>query len=138
MTDPTTRYPLPDDPGVDPLGTPAPSPTTDVDAPAADGRTAVTSTATVGAPPPPPPTAVEASSSPPPPPAAAWTPSPRGEHRWPPVIFGLILLGIGLWFFAEVTLGIDLPTIRWGQLWPLILIVIGVLVLYGSRLGRSR
>ena len=85
-----------------------------------------------------PPTAIGAADLPPPASAAAWTPPKTEEHRWPAVIFGLILVGIGLWFFAEVTLGLDLPTIRWGQLWPLILIVIGVLVLYGSRLGRSR
>jgi hypothetical protein len=53
-------------------------------------------------------------------------------------VFGLILIAVGLWFLAEVTLGLDLPTIRWGQLWPLILIVVGALILYGSRLGRSR
>ena len=44
---------------------------------------------------------------------------------------------IGLWFFAERTLGIDMPDIRWSQLWPVILIVIGVVVLLGA-LRRDR
>jgi len=49
------------------------------------------------------------------------------------MIFGLILLAVGLWFFAEHTLGLDLPTVRWSQLWPLILIFVGVWVLFGAR-----
>jgi hypothetical protein len=139
MTDPTTRYPLPDDPGADPLAaTPPPSP--DVAAPtAADTSTATTASATPPEPPPASATGATTPSPPPPAPAApAWDP-PRGdEARWPAIVFGLILIGVGLWFLAEVTLGLDLPTIRWGQLWPLILIIVGGLILYGSRLGRSR
>ena len=45
------------------------------------------------------------------------------------VIWGLVLLGIGLWYFLEVTLGIRLPAIEWGSLWPVILIVLGVVVI---------
>ena len=48
-------------------------------------------------------------------------------------MFGLVLIVVGLWFFAEHTLGLDLPTIRWGQLWPLLIIGIGLLILYGAR-----
>jgi hypothetical protein len=47
-------------------------------------------------------------------------------------VFGLIVLGVGLWFFAERTLELDMPDVRWGQLWPLILIAIGAWVLLGS------
>jgi hypothetical protein len=43
-------------------------------------------------------------------------------------IWGLILLAIGLWFFADVTLGYDMPRIAWRDLWPLALIGIGLLV----------
>ncbi|MEX1173306.1 MAG: DUF5668 domain-containing protein [Chloroflexota bacterium] len=84
-------------------------------------------------------------------PAPAWTtappaPPPQGDP-WRParyddpgrlasLLFGLLLLGIGLWFFADHTLGLDLPRIRWNQLWPLILIVIGLWVLLGSRRRR--
>ena len=44
-------------------------------------------------------------------------------------IWGLIVLGIGLWFFADVTLGYDMPSIAWRDLWPIGLIGIGLLVL---------
>jgi uncharacterized integral membrane protein len=150
MTDPTTRYPLPDDPGSDPLAAPGPAPTpppstesaatalgpaTAPNGPATGHPSTPTSDATPGSAP----AVVESSTaSASAPPATAWT-APKGrESRWPAVLFGAILIVIGLWFFAEVTLGLELPTIRWGQLWPLILIIVGGLILYGSRLGRSR
>ena len=44
-------------------------------------------------------------------------------------IWGLILLALGLWFFADVTLGYDMPSIAWRDLWPVALIGIGLLVL---------
>jgi len=44
-------------------------------------------------------------------------------------IWGLILLALGLWFFADVTLGYDMPSIAWRDLWPIALIGIGLLVL---------
>jgi hypothetical protein len=44
-------------------------------------------------------------------------------------VWGLIVLAVGLWFFADVTLGYDMPSIAWRDLWPLALIGIGLLVL---------
>jgi hypothetical protein len=112
MTDPTTRYPLPDEPGTDPL--------------AGNGGS-------VNDPPPstpPPPSTWGAGSGETP----GWAPPVRDEgSRWPAVVFGVILIVVGLWFFAQHTLGLDLPTIRWGQLWPLLIIGIGLLILYGAR-----
>jgi len=43
-----------------------------------------------------------------------------------------VLLALGLWFFAQDTLGLELPSLRWNQLWPIILIVIGAWVLMGA------
>jgi hypothetical protein len=43
-------------------------------------------------------------------------------------IWGLVLLAFGLWFLADVTLKMDLPRIAWGDLWPIVLIVLGGLV----------
>jgi hypothetical protein len=79
------------------------------------------------------------------PPAAAGapvvTPGRRSETdhgRTVSVLFGLVFLGFGLWFFVEQTLGYDLPNIRWSQLWPVILIIIGALVVLGSMRRGSR
>ena len=44
-------------------------------------------------------------------------------------IWGLILLAVGLWFFADSTLGYDMPGIAWRDVWPAALIGIGLLVL---------
>ena len=43
-------------------------------------------------------------------------------------IWGVIVLAIGLWFFADVTLGYEMPSIAWRDLWPIVLIAIGLLV----------
>ena len=40
-------------------------------------------------------------------------------------LWGLVLLGFGIWFLLDVTLRMDLPPVAWDQLWPLILIVLG-------------
>jgi hypothetical protein len=44
------------------------------------------------------------------------------------VVWGLIILTIGIWFFLDQTLGIRLPRIDWRYVWPVILIVIGAIV----------
>lgn len=72
-------------------------------------------------------------------PVSSWAqPKPRrdGGRIWS-VVAGLFLLGFGLWFFADRTLGLAMPEIRWSQFWPVILIVIGVAILLGA-LRRER
>ena len=51
--------------------------------------------------------------------------------------WGLIILVIGLWFLVDVTLGYDMPSIPWGDVWPVGLIVIGVLVVVRGMSRRS-
>jgi hypothetical protein len=49
-------------------------------------------------------------------------------------VWGLIILAVGAWFFADVTLGYDMPRIPWGDVWPIGLIAIGlVVILRGTR-----
>jgi len=43
-------------------------------------------------------------------------------------IWGLLVLAVGVWFFADVTLGYDMPSVAWSDLWPIALIGIGLLV----------
>ena len=102
------------------------------------------------APPPqaPPPPVAPPPQAPPAPGATGWAPpattarTPRASGRDPgrtaSLILGLILVAVGLWFFAQFTLGLDLPTVRWSQLWPLILILIGGWILLGSMRRGSR
>jgi hypothetical protein len=83
---------------------------------------------------PPPPAVAPAPSSPP-----SWhTPDRGSPGRAGSIILGLILLAIGLWFFAEQTLGLNLPSLQWSQLWPLILIAIGGWILLAQVRRGSR
>jgi hypothetical protein len=43
--------------------------------------------------------------------------------------WGLVILAVGLWFFADVTLGMDMPNVPWGDVWPLALILLGIVIL---------
>ena len=76
---------------------------------------------------PPPPT-----SNQPPPPAPTWRPAQADHGRNASLIFGVIILAIGLWFFATRTLGLDLPDLDWGQLWPILLIGFGAWIVLGA------
>jgi LiaI-LiaF-like transmembrane region len=105
-----------------------PSPTAPYDPPTASD-----------APPPTPPT-----TAPPPPAPAVATPlappppvRPRDDGgRTGTIVFGLILLAVGLWFFADQTLGLEMPRLSWSELWPLIIIVLGGWILVASMRRR--
>jgi hypothetical protein len=94
------------------------------------------------APPPaaPPPAAPPVAPAEPPPPSQPWPPPSwrRGEDsgRIGTIVFGAILLVIGLWFFADQTLGLDMPNLRWSQLWPILLIGLGAWIAIGSMRRR--
>ena len=47
-------------------------------------------------------------------------------------MFGVILAAIGLWFFADQTLGLAMPRLRWSELWPILLIGLGAWIVLGS------
>ena len=51
--------------------------------------------------------------------------------------WGLVLLAVGAWLFAGVTLGYDLPSIPVRDLWPLLLIVLGGFVLVRGLARRT-
>ena len=53
------------------------------------------------------------------------------------IVVGLILIGLGAYWFLDQTLGLALPRISWGGVWPVILIVIGGLILIRSLDRRS-
>lgn len=127
--DPTVRMPLsgvtPEEPPGDTSGAPVEplSPPPDVTQPV-PGPLSTT--------PAPGPSAAPATAPP-----ATWSqPRTRDDGRTGSIIFGLILLAIGLWFFAEQTLGLDLPSVDWGDFWPVILIAIGAWIVLGARRRR--
>ena len=69
------------------------------------------------------------------------TPDPAEQRRsrsdTGAVVWGLILIGVGVWFFLDQTLGLEMPDLDWGAVWPVILIGVGAaLILQG--VGRRR
>ena len=71
-----------------------------------------------------------------PPPAIPPEPAPRLQAdgpRYGSIVIGLIILGVGLWYFAERTLGLDLPRLEADQLWPLAVIGFGVWLIIRPR-----
>ena len=116
MEDPTSRYTPPEPAATAPPGpeaAPGPSPASPL----------------------PPP--VQPASAPPPPPEPTWRPPPADHGRTASLVFGVIILIVGLWFFASRTLGLDLPDIEWSQLWPLLLIGLGAWIVIGA-MRRNR
>ena len=73
----------------------------------------------------------------PPPPAADWRPPKQPESNFGAIVVGLVFLVIGVLFFLERTLGFELPDIRWGSLWPILLIVIGGVILFRAARDRT-
>ncbi len=72
------------------------------------------------------------------PPAGAWRPRASDPGRSGSIVVGLIVLVVGLWFLADVTLDLDLPRLRWNELWPVVLILVGAWIALGSMRRGSR
>lgn len=51
-------------------------------------------------------------------------------------VWGLLVLAVGAWFFADITLGLDMPAIAWRDVWPVALIVLGLAVLVRGMASR--
>lgn len=52
-------------------------------------------------------------------------------------VWGLVLLAAGIWFFADVTLRLDMPAVAWRDLWPMILIIVGGIVVLRGLARRA-
>ncbi|MGH2473852.1 MAG: LiaI-LiaF-like domain-containing protein [Candidatus Limnocylindrales bacterium] len=68
----------------------------------------------------------------------AWRPPATDHGHIGSIVMGLVLVGVGLWFFADVSLDLELPRISWSQLWPVFIIAIGAWIALGSMRRGSR
>jgi len=93
---------------------------------------------------PPPPTSSPPPTSPTPPPP--WQPQPQPQRQpqgqrgtnVASIVVGLVFLGIGIWYFLDTTLGLTMPDIEWDNIWPIILIVIGGVIVVRAATDRNR
>lgn len=64
-----------------------------------------------------------------PPPAIPPEPLPgppvTDRPRYGSIIVGLVIIAVGLWYFADRTLGLELPNLEADQLWPIAVIAVG-------------
>ena len=75
----------------------------------------------------------------PPPPPTPWQQPPKQRNsNVATILVGLVFLVIGIWYFLDTTLGLTMPDIEWGDLWPILLIVIGGVILYRAAVDRRR
>ena len=44
------------------------------------------------------------------------------------LVFGGILLAVGIYYLLQRTLGLDIPDLDWDQIWPIAVIVLGISV----------
>jgi uncharacterized integral membrane protein len=72
-------------------------------------------------------------------PAGARDPWARAVRTgvWLTRLWGVLLVAVGLWFFASTSLGYALPAIDWDLVWPAALILLGAAII-GSALTRRR
>lgn len=64
----------------------------------------------------------------------------RGVHRRRDaggLIFGGILLVVGIYYLLQRTMGLDIPDLNWDQIWPVFVILLGGGILYGAWSRRT-
>ena len=75
----------------------------------------------------------------PPPPPTPWQQPPKQRNsNVATILVGLVFLVIGIWYFLDTTLGLTMPDIEWDNLWPILLIAIGGLIVFRAATDRNR
>jgi uncharacterized integral membrane protein len=66
-----------------------------------------------------------------------WRP-PRGrDGQFGSIVVGLFFLFVGIWFFLDRTLGIEMPDVNWNAVWPVVLVLLGAVILVRSVANRN-
>jgi hypothetical protein len=48
------------------------------------------------------------------------------------LIFGLVVLGVGVYYLLQNTLGLQMPDLDWDKIWPFLVIVLGCAILLSN------
>ena len=54
------------------------------------------------------------------------------------LIFGIVILGVGIYYLLTNTFGFQLPELDWDKIWPLLVIALGLGTLWGVWNRSSR
>ncbi len=56
------------------------------------------------------------------------------------IIFGVLVLGVGIYYLLTNTFGLALPDLNWDMIWPIAVIALGVGIIWGAwnRMGTHR
>jgi hypothetical protein len=76
--------------------------------------------------------------APPPPPTPWQQPPTQRNSNVATILVGLVFLVIGIWYFLDTTLGLTMPDIEWDNLWPILLIAIGGVIVFRAATDRNR
>jgi len=60
------------------------------------------------------------------------------SRDWGGVVFGVVLVVVGIYFVLKETLQIALPEISWSTAWPLMVVGVGALVVLRALTGWDR
>ena len=71
--------------------------------------------------------------------AQRWSSSPAVKETADAAgrLWGLVVLAVGIWFFADITLGLRMPSVAWRDLWPLVLIAFGGFIVLKGMTRRT-
>ena len=79
----------------------------------------------------------EPSPAPKPSDRADWRPPKQRQSNVPSIVIGAIFVVIGVWYFLDQTLALEMPRINWRDIWPIFLIAIGGIMLYRAAGRRT-
>ena len=63
------------------------------------------------------------------------------ERRWADpgaILLGLAILAVGAYYLLVNTFGISLPELNWDQIWPILVIALGLTIIYSAWMRRGR
>lgn len=55
-----------------------------------------------------------------------------GRADWGRLLFGLVVLFVGVWFLLRNTFGVNLPELDGDMIWPILVVGLGLAILFNT------